>query len=377
MRSFVRLALLAALAFVHGCEGPVESFDFERAPSPIFRRSGSLAATPSKPSSLRVMTWNVKFGAARIDFWFDYWGDRVQMSQSEVRANLGNIVALVRDVKPDVFFTNEIDVNSRRSAYVDMVQSILDGTEHLNYAAYFQTWASRYVPSEGLGRVDMGNAVFSRYRIVSADQTRLSQRTELSAATRDFYGQRMLGRVVLDLGGREVAAFVVHTEAYDRDGTKTRQLAQGEETVRREPRPFGLGGDFNELPPGAVRLTHFPDEHPKSLGTEFEQPPYTPEAMQPFFDRFVPAISLADFGTTEASQARYYSHSILGPERTNFRGERGFWNRTLDYLFASPGSAWTPGRSDVLQAPGRLGITADPNQLSDHAPVVGDWILPP
>ena len=46
----------------------------------------------------------------------------------------------------------EIEVNSRRSAYYNMVQGILDNTK-LNYGAYMQTWKSRYIAAEGLGRM--------------------------------------------------------------------------------------------------------------------------------------------------------------------------------------------------------------------------------
>ncbi len=370
-------ATLASLASLAACEPIAEDDDFDRQAAPIFRRSGALVPAPPRPTTLRVMAWNIKFGAARIDFWFDYWGDRVQMTHAEVTTNLDGILALIHQVRPDVLLTEEVDVNSRRSAYVDMVQRILDGSDDLNYAAFVKMWDSRYIPSEGLGRMESGMAIFTRHPIRLAERIRQTQRTDLPAIEDPFNPKRMIGRAVLDLGGREVAAYVVHTEAYDKDGTKQRQFVQIRDELARESRPFFVGGDFNELPPTAVKLVHFPDEHPRSLGTDFEQPPYTPQAMQQFYDALVPAIPLAEYGTTEDSQRRYYSHTVLGPELTNAQGEHGFWNRTLDFLFASRGSSWVTGRSDVLQSPGRQGITVDPNTLSDHAPVVGDWVLPP
>jgi endonuclease/exonuclease/phosphatase family metal-dependent hydrolase len=378
MRALLGGIALAISTLVVGCEPTVDTFDdFERQSVPVFRREGIPVPAPTAdPSSLRVMAWNIKFGAARIDFWFDYWGDRVQMTRTETAGNVQQLIQLINEIHPDVLLAEEVDVNSRRSAYVDMVQAILDGSTDLRYAAYFQSWASRYIPSEGLGRMDMGNAIFSRYPIVSAERIKQPQRTDLSGFTRDFYGRRMLGHAVLDLGQREVAVFVVHTDAYDRDGSKSKQLAQLRQELDREPRPFVVGGDFNELPPGALKVVKFPDEHPRSLGTEFEQPPYTPEIMRPFFDTLVPAIPLSEYGTTEETQRRFFTHTVLGPDLKNELGESGFWNRTLDYLFASRGSRWVPGRSDVLQSPGRLGVSLDPNRLSDHAPVVGDWILP-
>ena len=134
-----------------------------------------------------------------------------------------------------------------------------------------------------------------------------------------------------------------------------------------------LGGDFNAIPPGALRFDKFPDEHPSALGTDFEQPPYRLEDMQVFFDRWVAWIPLTAFGPGLAEQRRLYTHSVLGRHQIGTDGQPAFWNRTLDYLFASAGS-WQD--ADVLQEPGRLGITSDPMLLSDHAPVTGTWLLP-
>ena len=270
----------------------------------------------------------------------------------------------------------EIEVNSRRSAYVDMLRYLLEHTS-LNYAAYFQSWNTRYIPSEGVGRMDLGNATLSKYPITFAERIRQPDRTDLSGARRTFYLHRMIGRAILDAGGRELAVFAVHTEAYDRDGTKAKQLTQIFDEVSRETRPFVVGGDFNELPPTALKRTLFPDENPRALGTEFETPPYTPEAMRPFYDAMRPWITLAEYGATETEQRRYYTHSLVGAPALDAQGNPAFWNRTLDHLFIRQADAWLPGASDVLQSPGRQGITSDPLGLSDHAPVVGTWLVSP
>jgi len=369
------LLLCAALACFAGCEPLADDFDFDREEVPVFTRSQLVPPPASAPGELKVMAWNIKYGAARIDFWFDFWGDRVQMSHEEVSGNMKQLYALIREYDPDVLMTEEIEVNSRRSAYYDMVQGILEGTS-LNYAAYIQTWDSRYVPSEGVGRMDLGNAIFSKYPITFAERIRQEDRTDQSGITATFYIHRMIGHALLDVGaGREVAAYVVHTEAYDRDGTKGRQIEQIHEVVRAEPRPFVLGGDFNELPPTAVKLSDFADEHPSAKGTEYEQPPYTPELMQPFYDDFAPYITLSRYGSTEEEQRRYYTHSVVGPMGRDNQGNPGFWTRTLDYLFVKKDDGWKPGSTDVLQEPGRLGIKGNPLLLSDHAPVVGTWVL--
>lgn len=383
MRFAMALALTASVA-MGGCDKTADTLDFDREPVLLWKAAHVVPPTGS-PKKLKVMAWNIKYGAGRIDFWFDFWGDRVQMTLPEVEGNMERIYQLIREYDPDILLTEEIEINSRRSAYYDMVQGILDHTP-LNYGAYFESWNSSFIPSEGLGRMSLGNAIFSKYPIRSAERIRQDDRWDQDVLTQHFYIHRVIGRAVIQAGDDDVAAYVVHTEAYDQDwtdkqpGTKQAHLQQIHDLVSKETLPFVLGGDFNELPPNAVRVDGFADEGEAAKGTDYEQPPYYPEDMFPFFKDFNSAISIGMFGATEAEQKRYYTHSTLGPDSQNDAGEFGFWNRTLDYLFVSKAEGWVPGSTDVLQSPGRgrsdalpEGIVSDPMELSDHAPVVGTW----
>jgi endonuclease/exonuclease/phosphatase family metal-dependent hydrolase len=357
------------------CEPIADDMDLVREEVPVFTRSKIVAPKDAAPSELRVMAWNIKYGAGRIDFWFDYWGDRTQMTFAEVDVNMENIYRLINEYDPDILMAEEIEVNSRRSAYYDMVTGILENTQ-LNYGAYAQTWNSRYVPSEGLGRIDLGNAIFSKYPITFAERIRQVDRTDQDVVTSTFYLNRMIGRTLIDVGNsREIAAYVVHTEAYDQDGTKAKQIQQIFDELKTETRPFVLGGDLNELPPTATRLQGFPDELASAEGTEFEQPPYTPQIMQKFYDELVPWVTLDRYGSTEAEQRAFFTHTVAGPGHVDENGQPQFWNRTLDYLFVPKAEAWKDGTTDVLQEAGRQGIQSNPLWLSDHAPVVGTWVL--
>lgn len=381
-------ALGALFFFIGGCEPFYQSQDFVRRDAPVFE-AAEIVAAPGDPAELKVVAWNIKYGAGRLPFWFDCFGDRVQMSEAKIKANMAGLYGMIKELDPDVLMVEEIELNSRRSAYYNMVQGILDNTG-LNYGAYHQSWDSRYIASEGLGRMNLGMAMFSKYPIVKSEDIKQAERTDLDALTHPFYIKRVIGRSEVELGpDRRVAAYVVHTEAYDVDGTKQKQIDQIYEEVMQDSLPVLLGGDFNELPPSALVKEGFPDERTTPVcGDDFEQPPYTPEVLQRFFDDLTPAISLDRIGTTEEAQRRYYTHTVLGPEETNEAGVPGFWSRTLDYLFVSEGS-WVEGSTDVIQSAGqRLGqyegeqgvgpvIQSDAMVLSDHAPVVGTWKVVP
>ncbi len=380
-------AIFAALGLA-ACELPADPLDFTRKEAPIFKAQAPRPTPPPAGKALKVMAWNVKYGACRVDFWFDFWGDRVQLSRTEVEDCLTGIAKLIQEYDPDVLMTSEIEAGSKRSAYIDMVRFILERT-NLNYATYVQTWSSRYVPSEGVGRIDLGNAIFSRYPITKAEAIRQQDRTDQDPITKSFYIHRAVARAELDLGNSQtVVAYAVHTEAYDNDGTKQKQIKQIHELLKAETKSWVIGGDFNELPPvcdekatsgadsceGKLRLTGFLDERASATGTMYAQPPYTPSVMKPLYEDFVPSVTLAQYGVGDAQQRRYFTHSVLGPDGKNDDGVPGYWNRTLDYLFAPKGSRWES--ADVIQEPGRLGVSQDALRLSDHAPVAGTWVRP-
>lgn len=387
MRCTIAALCLAFCATSAACEQLADPQDYSRETIPVFKRSAVIPpAAVAKPAHLKVMAWNIKYGAGRIPFWFDCWGDRVQMSKSEVADNMAKIYALINELDPDLLINEEIEVNSRRSAYYDMVQGVLEHTK-LNYAVFASTWDSKYIASEGVGRLALGNAIFSKYPITKGERVRQVDRTDQDALTSKFYLHRGLARAEIDLGnGAKVAIWGVHTEAYDNDGTKQKQIKQIYDLMKAETIPAMAGGDFNELPPVAVHLVGFPDERSTAVcDADFKQPPYTPAAMQPFYDEFVPHIPLSRYGNSEMEQKRYFSHSILGPDDTNDHGDHGFWNRTLDYLIGTKGTAWVGGYSDVVQQKGqKVGgdggsgpvIQSDVLRLSDHAPVYGVWEVP-
>ena len=231
LRTFL---MFACVSLALGCE-PATDMDWSDTEIAPRFRADTITQVESKTGStaLKVMAYNIKYGAGRLPFWFDCWGDRVGMTIDEVDANMRGIYQLIREVNPDILMVEEIELHSRRSAYYDMVQGILDNTE-LNYGAYFETWNSRYIPSEGLGRMNLGNAIFSKYPITKGTRIKQQDRTDLDALTELFYIRRAIGRAEIDVNGLTVVAYVVHTEAYDEDGTKAAQIRQIYDVVGTE-----------------------------------------------------------------------------------------------------------------------------------------------
>jgi len=175
-------------------------------------KAAHIEEADDNPDSLVVMTWNVKFGGGRIDFWFDCLGDRVIMTAGEVEDNLDGLVAYLnkQEIRPDILLLQEIDINSKRSAYIDQMQYLLDHVEHLNYGVYASQWQNQYVPSDGIGPIDSGNGILSRWPLKNAERIALDLRSEQDAVTQYFYLKRNILKTVLYRGILILTNFVIY-----------------------------------------------------------------------------------------------------------------------------------------------------------------------
>lgn len=351
-----RLLALGA-AWLAACDPFHVEFD-EVEPAVAYAASRNKAVGAHR-GALTVMNYNVKFGGGRIDFFFDCHGDRVLMNEAEVLENLERIAAIVNAVDPDLLFLQEIDVNSKRSAYVDQMQWLLDHTR-LNHGAYASQWRADFVPSDGLGPVDSGNAILSRWPLEGATRYALPLREDQSGIVQYFYLRRNILEATVapqwpDLGKtRSIRLVAVHAEAYAQDGTKKKHIEAFETHVDAAAASGAViaAGDLNTLPPGSNQRRDFPDS---ACTEEFLADDFTQEAdwLEALYDDYHSAIPLADY---RADNTPYFSHTT---------SKDGFWNRTLDYAFSNVPLS----NGAVLQNEVGGVRTMD---ASDHAPLIFD-----
>lgn len=351
------LTLAAGLA----CSDPFHTHFADVEPAVAYTRS-ALIPTNSPVGTLTLMSYNLKFGGGRVDFFFDCHGDRVLMSRTEVLRHLEALAEKVRQVDPDVLFVQEIDVNSKRSAHVDQLRWLLDHTS-LNFAQYASQWKADFVPSDGIGPVDSGNAILSKYPLRAGTRLALALRKDQSGLERYFYLRRNLLRAELELPeGLAVALVAVHTEAYSQDGTKLSHIERFKEELDALADTGQLvvgAGDLNTLPPGSEQVSGFDDS---ACTEEYEADDYSRETewLRPLYDSYVPETPLSDY---QADNARFFSHTTRSD---------AFWNRKLDYIFTN--GRFTPGSGLTHQDESSGGMATLP--LSDHAPITVSLELP-
>jgi len=333
----------------------------EEEPAEVLQAS-ELSKATSAPDSLRIMSYNIKFGGARIDFFFDCYGDRVVMTEAEVTENLKKVATLINQLNPDILLLQEVDRGSDRVAGMDQVQFLLDATA-LNHGLYASQWDA-YVPSGGIGRVNSGNAILSKYPLTNGTRHQLDLIDSQGALTRLFYLRRNLLVAQANVSGHKVGVLNTHLSAYASDSTLYKQLqrvyAQADQLAEAQEAVV-IGGDWNTLPPGTQHVKDFDDNACALKSDDFSADDYSAQLawLNPFYERYSEIVPL---DTYNLDQRRYYTHTV--------NGSTGRWNRRVDYLFTSADSGWA--RSEVYQSIENGGYETFP--LSDHAPILG--VLP-
>ncbi len=353
-------ALLATVVVLTGCD-PFNT-RFEDLEKPQFYEARDYVEPPAVGEDLLILNWNIKFAGGRIDFWFDCWGDRVLMEREEVLENLEALAEKIRLVDADVLMVQEIDIDSKRGAYIDQVQWILDNTDY-NYAVYASQWRADFIPSDGLGRMDMGNAIFSKHPLSDGRRLALPQSEEQDSLERYFYLNRNILAARLEVPGAEdVEILTFHVDAYSHDGTKKIHIDMVKDEFDRlheEGVFFVGGGDLNTLPPGSEEQHVFEDavcELEEFMADDYRQ---EEDWLQEFYDDYEPAIPLVDY---QADNEPYFSHSVH---------DSVFWNRKLDYIFTNGQFVEGSGLTHQDESSGGVETMA----LSDHAPLSVRLIL--
>ena len=348
------------------CEPLATSFDDTE--SAVYYQASKILPPPDTMTVIKVMTWNIRFGAARRPWFGDACGDRVIFTKDEIENTLQGIANKINEVKPDILLLQEVDHKSKRSSYVDELLWIMDHT-YFNYAVLASQWKSQFIPSDGLGRMDEGNAILSRWGISDAIRIQLPLRNDQSSLVRYFYERCCMleGKIVIPhLAGNGFYVVNIHASAFATDDTKKKHIEQFKSELDRLNAAgsfFIAGGDLNTLPPGSDTTDYCIQDacEGESFHHNWDNPYhkdgswYTPEQewLVPVYNDYQSSVPLERY---RQSQYRYFTHTTRPTH---------FWDRTLDYLFSNSG--WVDNSGEIKQ---------EATALSDHAPLTARYYLP-
>jgi len=353
--------------FITSCDPIITTFDDIE--SAVLYRARNTTSAPANNSTLQVMTWNIRFGIGRLPFFGDSCGDRSIFTENEVMTTLDSIVAKINSLDPDIVLFQEIDIESKRTAYIDQVQWILDHT-NLNYGAFASMWKSQVIPSDGIGRIDAGNAVLSKWKIERADRIQLPLRGDQDGLTQLFYLRRNILKAKITTPNQDsFYAVVTHSTAFATDNTKQKHIDSFIDELEKLDNSnsfFIAGGDLNSIPPGALLYDFCEtdqcagdtevhvnlDGGPHREGSYFNNFDNEPNLLEPLYSSYTPAIPL--------------DIAIAGSIHTTHSTDSSFpWDRKLDYIFTNLNVVENSGTTHQ-----------DTRLLSDHAPVTCQVTIP-
>ena len=359
-----------AVLFLFACRLPVTTFDdIEDA---VYYAASSIQLAPTDVERLKVMTWNIRYGAARIPWFEDSCGDRVHMTESEVTSHLDSIAAYINADTIDILLLQEVDVSSKRSAYIDQVQYLLEKT-HFNYAVYGSMWKSDIIPSGGLGKVDVGVAILSRWKLSEAERIQLPLREDQKFYEKYFYLRRCMVKAKLDIPGwDDLYAIDIHAASFSTDDTKQKHIIKYKnvlDDLTNLDFHFVTGGDLNAIPPEADSLDYCMEDqctqdeyqwhtsndpahyHRKgSYYNNFEalgEYPSEPNLLTIIYDQY-------HSGITDKNDVRNFTYGA----RNDNNPDKEYLDRKLDYLFTNYHDGFVSGKTHQ-----------DAKLFSDHIPV--------
>ena len=184
-------------------------------------------------------------------FFGDSCGDGVVADEDIVSRALQAIADTINAIDADGT-ASRVDINSKRTGYWNQLQYLLDNT-YLNYGVFASMWKADFVPTDGIGRVNTGNAILSKYELSDAERIQLRLRTDQSDLVQYFYLRRNILKVSIpELKNENKLFFAVniHATAFATDDTKQQHINKYVEVLKSidDVHIFVSGGDLNAVP---------------------------------------------------------------------------------------------------------------------------------
>ena len=222
--------------------------------------SPELTNRPARFQPIELYSWNIGYAAldAKEDFFMDGGRKTRPDTAGNVEENMRAIQAFISAARANVFFLQEVDVNSKRSYNIDQVSYL---SERWNGSSAFAlNFNSLFVPipfPEFIGKVESGLLTLSSF---GGTAERISLPTSFPWPERIAQLKRCLlvTRVPLQGDGAagnapELVLVNLHLEAYDSGGSGRRAQTQALAQFLLEEYAKGnycvAGGDFNQVFP--------------------------------------------------------------------------------------------------------------------------------
>lgn len=260
--------------------------------------------------NIRIMTVNTGYAAlgAASDFFMD-GGSAVRPEEKEVvEENLQGLKELILNADADAYLLQEVDLDSKRSYYVDELAYYRDGVAYSSSMAL--NYSCRYVPYPvpAIGKVNSGLATLCRFEVESAERISLPSPFSWPVRTANLKRCLLVSYIPVEGTDRYLVLVNLHLEAYDDGGGKleqTRALKAFLEAEYAKGNYVIAGGDFNQAFPGT--LAAYPVKDAKLWAPGVLEEEMLPEGWTFAYDDTTPTCRLLNQPyDAESEKTQYY-----------------------------------------------------------------------
>ena len=207
-----------------------------------------------KSNQIKLLTWNTGYGALdeRQDCCWDGGKGVYGESKEVVQENIDALKSKINELDPDIFFVQELDLDSKRSYFIDELGSFrttFDEKYNNSFACNFKAGLVPLPLSQMTGKVNAGIATFSKFSINDSERVQLP--IPFSWPMKLFNLKRCLlvTRMPIKDSDKELVMINLHLEAYSSEEGKAKQANQLMGLMKEEYEKGNYviaGGDFNQ-----------------------------------------------------------------------------------------------------------------------------------
>lgn len=263
MRRFFRFVFLLLLIAIIGGAGFYFWAKSPATPAAMLTAEHTYTDAPARTytmtaDTLTVMTYNVGYLSGMTN------NLPQARTESEFTANLQAAIAIIDQVQPDILGVQEIDFGASRSFGLDQLDAIAQAIP-FRHTAQAVNWNKNYIAFPywplrvQFGRVVSGQALLTQLPIFSHQRIVLERPANNPWYFDDFYIDRLIQVVKLQIGMDQMVVLNVHLEAFDQ---RTREI-QAERVLNvyrsyKDDFPVLLIGDFNAPTPDGLASADLP-----------------------------------------------------------------------------------------------------------------------
>ena len=216
--------------------------------------NGEITNKVDKSQEMTLLTWNVGYGALdeKQDCYWDGGKGVTGESKEVVTTNINAISNKIQELDPDVFFIQEIDVNSKRSFQVNELNILKDNYTIKYNNSYACNFKAGFIPLplyNPFGKVEGGITSFSKYQVKEATRIQLPIPFKWPVSLLNLKRCLLINRSAIKDSDKELVTINLHLEAYDDGEGKAKQLKQLMDIMQEEYNKGNYviaGGDFNQ-----------------------------------------------------------------------------------------------------------------------------------